>query len=784
MYNHGLPVPADMIVDGSWLQDPYQASLPVPQKQVFQQYPQLAWVLNMTAATLVAALQENCQSGPISAFAYNLFSQNQYNNNYWLTIVDDASDFAIQQIQANQSANAQQVVNQAVRFYATYATAACVPKWQALAGFLDQNMMAKVQQVIGQWNQLSGGVQAGMYTPQPQQRANPWGNRGGGDVAQFASNNAALGATNMGNLGFNAAQEQENSKFGGSKRAVPNARRPAVDPELADLGVMESSSQSNAGKVASEPPLVVQGTIAPPRPRPRPRPTANAGLASTHPEAQVQNIIQGEQQRQQAQPSYMSEPMRGPNGDQIHSDIPDDIPALDIFGDDDAWVDRLDERGGHTIEGNFERADGPRDEYRIDKPGRFLVRPKNLGVDLPSTRADAELEEAEDLEILEVASEPVDGDLTVLELEDGQVAVQCMHDDSRRTWSESMPHNFPYDPLKFQRYLIEESATNVYEAFLPRDPDVNYEDLEFDGAARAKARQTRLSDKRILADLSLIQEITPRSQPYTVIGATEHLDKASKDADQTKHLDEVQKFQGKLSVFEFPEDAQELDETLYDLEQFFGQVQAKNTVAATFGFTERRFYAPGIATRVKSLNESQAADRLAKLLLFVRELQDVNARAYSYLNERLLVPVMNTVDHATGFDMYTINSLAEDFFTLTSTIEQEHGSRAFDAVNKAADRLLGSVQLSYSEDTLTIRETYGVLGLPVGMASFNLSLVGDVYHLTTGNAPELNMLIDQLGMEKGKPQYYRLFLSGADGDLFEVIESVWDDAFKTLKQVK
>ena len=162
MYQHNqqLPVPANQLIDGNWISDPYRTNLPVPQKQIFMQRPDLQWVLGLTAATLVNNLQDNCRNSPISIFAYNLFSANGYANNYFMTIVDEASDFALQQLNVmQQGMDPTATAMRAVQFYAEYAAAACAKNFPLLQHYMTPQMAMAVDQKIQQWNSISAGLQ-------------------------------------------------------------------------------------------------------------------------------------------------------------------------------------------------------------------------------------------------------------------------------------------------------------------------------------------------------------------------------------------------------------------------------------------------------------------------------------------------------------------------------------------------------------------------------------------------------------------------------------------------
>lgn len=770
MQDQNLPFPANQLIGGNWFENPMNAQLPVPANPVFQQNPNISWVLALTAGLLVTNLQNNSNGGPVSCFAYNLFSSNQYNNQPWLIIVDEASDFALQQLQQNPNANAQQVVQAAVTFYAGYAAAACVMKWPVLQTYMQPQQVARVQQIINEWASLNAPIQ---HQQQQYAQNNP---------QNFTvSTGNGITSPHAGSYAFSMPMLDEKSKFGHAdrKRAVPDALRKKAQPndELQSLGVTETSGIGDRQVLHNENVQVTQDYIPPvhrPRARPKPQPLNPDAAPAPTPEwplpeqaQQIPTSVQFSQGQQEFIPRELP--------------LDSDIPSLDILGDDSQWADQI-EKGNFDF-GKTDHVPAP--AYKVEGVGRFVVRPKHPDVLLPLTRTEAELEEEDDLEILEVHATPQgDNDFTVLELDDGNVAVQVLHDDTGRTWTEDQPHNHPYDPKLHYRYLVHIDEKLAYEAFMPRDPDVKYEDLEFDVSVRAKARQERLSDKMILGDLSVLSEITPRGAPYTIIGAVENLDRANVDADQSKGLEAIEQFQGKLTWFEGIQTNTTLSSMLFEMDKFFERVKARNAVAVAYGQSEERFIVEGLGKKVSTLNTSAIKERLAKIILFVRDLEMFGPRAFLHVNQILTRVVNRSLDARLGFTAFSITSFAEDYFELLEEVEKDYGTSAFDKLNDVVNNAVAHITFDYEGTCLTVKQTYSVIGLPVGMASFGLhTATGESYVVLSNIAGELHTLLDESKADDGKPKAFTTYLHGRDGEVFEVIESAWDSSFKTLVRV-
>lgn len=774
----GLPFPADSLINGNWIPDPMNAQLPVPQKPVFVQYPQMQWVLAMTAGLLVSSLQNNCQGGPVSAFAYNLFSSNGYNNQFWLTIVDDATDFALQALNANPNSNAQQVVQNAISFYAGYAAAACVPKWPALQQYLSPDQIARCQQVINQFNAISGNQGGGQQVQQNTANYATGNNVGGG-----------LMSPNANSFTYNALHIEERSKYGSRTKIVPDARRPKGEPEneLKDLGVTEvdtiGKQQPEQQQLSQPAAQAAPAPIAMVRKRPKPTPVA-AAAAITMVDNAGQPIEPAKTEQVVIQPTQQPIEPTPRETQQEYLPLNSDIPSLDVLGVSDSEWGEMPDFGAPRATGGAAAVvvdDAPVDDYAVHTSGRFLIRPKHADVILPTTLEEAHLEEEEDLEIIQISSLPQEGDFSALELDDGNVAVVVSHDDTGRTWTVAQPHNHPYNPLTHIRYLVQVSDDLKYEAFMPRDPAVEYEDLEFDATKRMQARQLRLSDKSILADLSVITEIVPAGAPYTIIGATEELAKAAQDADQSKVLEVVERFQGKLTYFEGVLEETPLHKALYRVDTFFDQVKARNAVAVTYASDTVAFVAYGLGTKVKELNSAQQKQSLPKLLMFVRDLENVCPRAFVYLNDMLTKETNQVLQYNLGLTEYRVSDFAHDYFDLTTMIEEEKGELAAEKLGEAMNDVALGLEISFVGIDLTVKQTYAVVGLPVGLASFKLETAsGEMYVINSTWGPELNTLLDEAKKDGERPKNIKTYLSGRDGDVFEVRESIWDDGFKML----
>lgn len=763
--HYNLPVPCDQPLGGNWVGDPYGTPLPVPHKPFFVQRSDLAWVLATTAAVLVSSLQEDCRSGPVSTFAYNLFSQNMYANDYFMTIVDDASDFALQQLSVmRQGADQVAEVTRAVKFYATYAAAACVPKFPLLLNYMTPEMRMRVDQVIRQWQSISGATAPAYQTAVAGVGAHPGAVPGQGtmygapvtDLGQLCSGVGGLSTnTGIGQLAYNPpAPLADSSKFGADNRPRPAARvqqSAPVNDELAALGV----TQVSGNVPQTQPAPTVERVV---RPRPMPQTQHVAGV-----EVQVE------------QPSQLPE---------SH-----DIPEVSVFGD--SAMDHFDA----DVAGFF--ADEEAEEGVLVEPSpKFndfkLIAP--LGSfygPLPTTKEQIEaLEKSGVIEVLQVVSGESVGLVndekksvfwSSFELADDSLAVAVGYDDPGRTWSIERPHSHPYNPLSFIRYLVHRADTGeMIEAFLPRDPVVDYLDLEFDAAKRNKARLAQLAATNILADTSMVRDIAPREVPYTIINTLEEVKALESNSDQTVLLDYTQRFVDSLTFFESSTDPVELSRAVELVEEFSGRVLSTTSVPATCGRYVRSFFVPGLKqVDTAELASETPMKRVHRLAAIVKELLLKSGRAALYIDQLFTREVNSVLMDRLGIEDLNVHSFAEDLSELSFNLE-EKSDVVFGQFYAALHRALRSYNFAYEGDTLTMSHCYQVIGLPVRLDSCGLDQLGDdAYRLTSDLNPELLCLVTQQSNEMRNP---KSIIFGREGILYEVIPSVWDEGYVTLRQ--
>ena len=290
--------------------------------------------------------------------------------------------------------------------------------------------------------------------------------------------------------------------------------------------------------------------------------------------------------------------------------------------------------------------------------------------------------------------------------------------------------------------------------------------------------------RNVMADVTVIHEIVPRGLPYTVIGAVNDLKAAAVSADQNALLEETEKFQGKLSFFEAPTEPTEIHATQVALEEFINGVKARNAVPVSSAFRIQRFVVPEFTNKISKFNSGSLKDRLGRFILTLRDMLEVAPRAYTYLNDLMTVEVNNVLNHALGLEEYTISNFAEDYFELCTTVEEEHSESVFQRLTAAVSFSLGSIELGYEGDVLEVRHSYRIMGLPISLSSFDLSgASGELYRATASNVPELFGLIKAMDKDEAWAGKGKTYLFGADGVLFEVIASVWDEGFFTLVRV-
>jgi hypothetical protein len=740
MHQQALPFPVEGPVNGHWIENPFNVQLPIPAVPFAQTNPQLLWVVATTAAILVNQLQDNCRGGPVSIFAYNLFSHNFYNNQYFAAIVTDGSEFALQQLQImQQGSDPQAVVGKAVQFYCGYAVAACATKFD-LSPYLTQDMVNRINHTLQQWKNIQAPQQQqqayGVPTGQIPGAAR--GAYGAADPAQYASANVGISTTaGIGALAYNPASVQDNSKFGAAAMQDTRPRPDSAntpEPELQALGVVESSG------------------IGQPRAIPQARVTVERDVSGVIPQSQPVGVT-----------------------------VSSSIPEVSVLGNDDfneEWMSKV------KFDNDVDRK--PDSEYHIPDTvtGRFLFRPMHVEVNLPTTLEEAELEEPEDLVTLDIESlVNGDDDWSILKLKNGSTAAMTTSKDTGRTWTMEQPHDHPYNPQSHFRYLVseEDSADHCYEAFMAREKEVDYLDLEFNESKRAAARQVMLAGQNIMPDLSVLHSIVPRGVPYTIINALADLDKAESSANAEDHLAELEKFQGKLNFFERHKGPQEMHAVITKIEQFQQRVRARNAVAATCGYFIRSFVAEEMVKRVNAINSASIDKRVAIVLLMGDELLKCNPRAYLYLSTELTKVVNQALSAMLGITTFEITDFFVDYFDLCNEVSTSFSDEVFKQFGLAMSAALDSFSFGMDGSMLTVRQSYRLIGLPMALASFDLpSTNGDSYKVLSSLAPELYTIIRALIQDPETTKGARTYMHTVSGETFEVVESIWDEGYLTL----
>lgn len=152
-----LPVAVDQPRDnGLWSQNPFaDPNIPLPVVNITANF---AWMVPMAIGALVNYLQENCRSGAVSTFAYNLFAYNAYRNEQFMAISNECLEYVVYRVRTSNNPNLQQEVVNAASSYCKVAVASCTSHYPQLLQYLPPIAAQDVQNVLAAWRQVKAAM--------------------------------------------------------------------------------------------------------------------------------------------------------------------------------------------------------------------------------------------------------------------------------------------------------------------------------------------------------------------------------------------------------------------------------------------------------------------------------------------------------------------------------------------------------------------------------------------------------------------------------------------------
>lgn len=781
-----LPFPCDAIVDGNWISDPYSVALPVPQAT-----QETSIFLQAVAGGLVTLLQNAARTGYISAFAYNLFSNNRFNNEVWMAVVSDCYDLATKIQTCNPQVGQDQVLNLAIRKYHAYAVANCINHYPALQQIVPTAQVnAAIQAVNGytteiqllqlQYNKLQQAQNQntgmiGMLSP-----------TGGGNTNQLPAPNLVGGLAALGShVNIMQAEQTETAGWGGGRK------RPAGSPPLEQAPVAERVPPAD---VITQ--VVSAATIS------------NTGDVSM---TAIQSLTPRRARRREEQEDVadLPEPAPAPRAapapaaqqtlDPISMTVSDGQVVLDmndiVLEEPVASVEerpQIQERKAAELAKPVQGASNFRARELI-LPLTTRAIPDSLeeakwAVQATDARNDQERLGSITMECHPIGEADAEGadPFGVYMSEEGHLVTVVGPED--RGWMPSAEQQIRvrYNPMLWHRALVQRCTADhnlvgpVVEGFIQReegDP-VNYLDLEIDPTARAKALAKLDHGKQYIPLAGELLEITGVDRLLLPIGTHHSVEKkdtvASENAqNMAPEIPKVAYFQAvrgkrKEAIVSCVELSNVL---LVSEESYMGA-----TIPAGTSYRARA-YAGGKRLTVVQMGRPTRylREQLVELMSHVPGL----AKA---VDRQVAKDVNGVLEFGFGYAAVDITSFVSDYSDLVDHLLDLYNEDTVALFEKAVDEKLkrwsitdDGKEIAIDGDALGVVVSCALEDLGVQLLSENYAMftVSDCLNLT-------NIIAAGTSSESNNVVSPDLYLMGLDGDVWKAHPSVFDPSFSIL----
>lgn len=784
---HNLPFPCDSIVDGNNIADPYAVALPVPPST-----PESQIFLQAMAAGLVTLLQQNARGGHISAFAYNLFSHNRYNNEFWMAVISDAYDLAVKIQTCNPNASQEQVVAMAVRKYHQYAVANCVNHFPVLQQIVNSQAVNNAITAANQFKTESQQLDIQYQRLSQQQNNNSMIGMtipgAGGQVNQ--PDLALAGGSLIGGLAaFGTSLIQEDSPaaggWGRARRApagsvVPENTaaqaeviqpvREAVKPEAAQV----IGAVGNDGKLS-----MLNMSLTPRRAARAPDPDDDVAGVTLSDDSVAPTPVP----RQPAAAATVVDPVLEETSD----------PLTDLgFEEPKAPVAPAERQAALANEAANMAATN-----LSTQKSRTVVIPLSLRV-LPDT-----LEEAIDaihaadmaeglarIDDIETAIYAVDENGEGEEafgtyLSENNQLVQVVHaNDKGWKTTDDQKVRVVYNPLKWHRAFVQSvtSENELYgplvEGFIPIEEgdSMEYLDLEIDPIERQKALTKLDNGKQYIPLKGEVLEVVPVERMLLSIGSNPSSEKKDNKHAEAARVEPRNKIasctaaRGKRK--EAISSCVELSNLVLNNEVNY----LAATVPATNGFRVRHT-AHGKRLTVKPIGEPirYLREQLAELMVLVPSLA-------KQLDRMIAVDVNRLLEFSFGYSEVEITSFTNDWNDVVDHLLEIYSDDTVNLFQKAVNSKLGRwVIIDTGDEIIADGDCYCVV-TPAALEDLGVELLSnDLGVITMSNNPNLADI-----MAKGKAHGDNVMVSpdiyfmGRDGEIWRAHESVFDSSFSVL----
>lgn len=725
-----LPFPYDQAIAGNYISDPNSYSFPTPPSG-----PEAAQHLQFIAASLCSLLQNGANQGPISLFAYNLFSHNRFNNDAWLAIVADTYDFATKLAQANPGSDLGQILGTAVQRYCQYAVANCMNRYPELQQVVPVEAVNRAITAVNNYRatvqQLDVHVQR-MMAQQSNQLL------GIDNLSRPLAQNTAIVGGNFESLMTNIVQENPGQGDGWRGKRVLSAKLaeelgvPAIpEPVKEQQPHYHQELPTNVGLV----PKIVPKRRLPP---------AASQDSPAHVPAEATEV---------AKVTDATEPVE-PTPSELFGEIQAEI------------VERPQFKVRETPRKEPDYTANPQIQVR------HIVIPENLEIALD------DMEELKDHDGEYRISNlvPIEGadEFGVWMTDEGELVKVVSPDNTGWNMSMNQLTRTAYNPLKWHRALVQQCTADnqligpVSEGFIPvkeHDP-MDYLDLELDPAIRAKALAELTYNQKYIPVNGEVFEITSASTVFGFNGTAE-VAVAQERQMALYSLNRTQRRSPLLACIELAAVLSERDS------EFMG-----GACGSDGGLRLRIMGAESLLPSKPACSHPVWMDVDNAMAELYCNLPALAKQVDSMLTSEINMTLM----HGFGLQTLEIESFYGDYEELLESIKSSHGEEASERLHEAAKALFSSLFWNTDSNTFIFMHESLSMHLHGDPTDYGIHLVSKDLGLAKLSNCQMLMrtLQEALAKFNFKVDTHPLYIGFSDGNLWRMVPSIWDENHLTL----
>lgn len=744
-----LPVPCDRPATGAWFNNPFQDRIQIP--QINLPHPGMQAVLPTIIATVINDLQVNCQAGPLSTFAYNLFSRSWYNNVEFAQMFQDLVDhvcFAIARSQAQQN-QIQGLVAEVAKRHVKIAIAQCVNLFPALQSVLPadraQQILYELNGELQFWANLRREID-GMYQqlqqPQPQavMGGHPYGRR------QEDQSNLVVNTSNRTAPQYRptAPVYEDDRPVSDSLRRKREGSQP-VSPELRNLGVTEVM-----GSVSNAP---VQETTAMP-----------------------------------TLPRYQPQRDERPRPDSYYAQAPQSAPAATVPDDEEFDIEDI-------VYANEKPVSEPDQSNFPDKSvERHILPVPPVGLSEDKLANWNQQPGAKIVRFFGTPERPWDK----VELEGGIIMVPALLSSYTVGRTPERPlTNYGYNPLTTVKFHLIDTDGQATECLLAREFSMDYINHELDLQVRAEEQRRLGKRANVVPDWNLLRKIQPR--PAKTLGQEQFALSKADEAHQAQpgvepgSLDESLRSQP--IVVEQTVLANTISDVLGNSVDGYRDLLRTEHSALPFVVVGAEAKASYSVELDEDTHDALCQARFSKnpALAMVKVLKDYDENKRDRLYNRL-VDLMTErfnviVEHSLGVDDLRISNVLDDYEEALGLLSDDYDAQHSNRVRELMNEFVGQWQFSRRDkDKLGFveqRHGYVVVYVDHSLVSLGVPVNGTAT-LTASAQPELFSIYDharRLGESLNDQSGAPVYLADRAGRVAQLLPSAWDKHFAVITTV-